>query len=230
MNGDWFNAGELRLTNTVLNLDGTFGLGDLGAITRVGGTVRVTGLLQGAGGTLSLDDTTGSWTMNGGTLRQVTVNLNGNAQLIGSSGTLDAVTLNGGLDLQSGTLNVTNGLVLNGEARLGNPSNGAAGNLAFLGSQALSGSGSVRFGLSGCNALRVLLGGTTLTNRVLIHGNNGQLGYVPGCFGGPVNVSLVNQGTISADVNGGTITIRAQPFINSGTTNALNGGTLLIIP
>jgi hypothetical protein len=72
LNGDWFNGGELRLTNSVLNLDGTFGLGDLGNIIRVGGSVRVTGLLNGAGGTLNLDATTGSWTMDGGTVRQLT--------------------------------------------------------------------------------------------------------------------------------------------------------------
>jgi hypothetical protein len=33
-------------------------------------------------------------------------------------------------------------------------------------------------------------------------------------------VSVINQGLISADVSGGTISIQAQPFINQGTLNA----------
>src|SRR5678816_4834334 len=107
LNGDWFNAGELRLTNSVFNLGGTFGLGDLGNIIRVGGSVRVTGLLNGAGGTLNLDATTGNWTMDGGTLRQLTVNGADGALLLASSiaGLLDGVTLNCGVDVQTGSLN-----------------------------------------------------------------------------------------------------------------------------
>jgi hypothetical protein len=78
-------AGELRLTNSVFNLGGTFGLGDLGNIIRVGGSMRVTGLLNGAGGALNLDATTGNWSLNGGTLRQLTVNSADGALLIASS-------------------------------------------------------------------------------------------------------------------------------------------------
>jgi len=74
-----------------------------------------------------------------------------------------------------------------------------------------------------------MLGGTTLTNRLLIHGHSGQLPF-SACVGGPQNVSLVNEATISADINLGTITIRAQPFINNGVTNSLNGGRLLVNP
>src|SRR5688572_24507671 len=121
---------------------------------------------------------------------------------------LDAVTLNSDLDMQTGALNVTNGLVLNGIARVGNVA-GSAGSLTFFGSQAISGSGSVLFGNHGCNTLRLALGGTTLTNQVLIHGHSGQLVHST-CVGGPQNVGLVNEATLSADVNLGTITIRAQ--------------------
>ena len=48
--------------------------------------------------------------------------------------------------------------------------------------------------------------------------------------GGPQNVGLTNQGTITADVSGGTITIRAAPFTNSGTAGEANGGHLVINP
>jgi len=39
-------------------------------------------------------------------------------------------------------------------------------------------------------------------------------------------VPLINQGTISADVAGGTITIHGSPFTNTGTVEAKNGGLL----
>jgi hypothetical protein len=86
------------------------------------------------------------------------------------------------------------------------------------------------FGLSSCNALRLATGGTTLTNRLLVHGHSGQIGQSLNCISSPANVSVVNEGAIRADVNGGTITIRAQPFINTGTTNAVNGGRLVVNP
>jgi len=161
-------------------------------------------------------------------LRQLVVNTTGGAALVGVSGTLDAVTVNGNLDLFASVVNVINGLVLNGLARVGHPSNGGVGSLVFNGSQAISGSGSVVFGNSGCNTLRVPLATTILTNRLLIHGNNGQIGFST-CVGG-VYGNLVNEGTISADVNNGTITIRVLSFINNGTTNSLNGGRLLLTP
>jgi hypothetical protein len=86
--------------------------------------------------------------------------------ILGTNGTLNAVTLNCGLDVLNGTLNVVNGLVLNGVARVGQP-NGTSGSLVFNGSQAISGSGSVLFGNHGCNTLRVPLAATTLTNRYI---------------------------------------------------------------
>jgi hypothetical protein len=128
------------LTNSVLNLDGHLGLGDLGNIIRVGGSVRRDRLLNGAGGTLNLDATTGSWSMNGGTLRQLTVNASAGSLLLatGAGGTLDGVALNSDVDVQAGNLTVTNGLILNGIMRVGNPINSTLGTIGFLGSQAIS--------------------------------------------------------------------------------------------
>ncbi len=71
---------------------------------------------------------------------------------------------------------------------------------------------------------------TTLTNRLTLRGHSGQIGYAAACIGGSTAVSLVNEALISADVSGGTLIIRAKPFINNGTTKQLNGGTLLINP
>ncbi len=123
--------------------------------------------------------------------------------------------------------------MLNGTVLLGQPADVFTyGYLSFSGSQTLSGSGVVVFGRGGCNAVRVSTGGTTLTigSNITVRGQSGQIGFAPSCIGGPQNVAVSNQGAILADVAGGTITIRAQPFSNSGTTNQLNGGILIISP
>src|ERR1035438_10221948 len=55
-----------------------------------------------------------------------------------------------------------------------------------------------------------------------IEGQNGTIGY-SSWWGGPANVSVINQGTISANVVNGTITINAQPFTNSGLVESPTG-------
>jgi hypothetical protein len=55
-----------------------------------------------------------------------------------------------------------------------------------------------------------------------VEGQNGTIGY-SSAWGGPQNVSVVNQGLISADVSGGTIVVDAEPFQNNGTLAATLG-------
>ena len=145
--------------------------------------------------------------------------------------TLDSVTVNGNLDVgntvNEAEVTVTNGLVLNGTLLVGNPTNYSWGGVSFAGTQTLSGNGTVVFGV-GCygnnyNALFLANAGTTLTigPGITIRGQSGTIGYST-YWGGPQNVSVINQGTILADVAGGTIAIYAQPFVNQGTvTNTL---------
>ena len=149
----------------------------------------------------------------------------------GESSTLNGVMVNGILDVgnsvSGAALTVTNGLVLNGTALMGNPTNSDYGAIFFAGTQALSGSGTVVFGdnaNTGYNALRLADGGTTLTigPGITVEGQNGTLGYSSG-YGGPQNVSVINQGTISADVSSGTITLTPQSFTNQGTVAASRG-------
>ena len=129
---------------------------------------------QLTGGSLTVSNT---WEVNntfmvaGGALVEATVLLgtNGGSFIVNGSGTLDAVTVNGVLDVgnsySGAVLTVTNGLVLNGTALVGNPTNSNYGAISFAGSQTLSGNGSVVFGFNASvyNALRVANGGTTLT-------------------------------------------------------------------
>ena len=191
-----------------------------------------------SGGTLTVSNTVqvnNTFTLSGGTLRSATVlpATNGARLVVGANGTLDGVTVNGDLDLTGNAVSatVTNGLVLNGTARLGNTNSGY-GALSFSGTQTLAGNGTVVFGgglSSSVNAVRLADGGTTLTigPGITVRGENGTIGY-HGWWGGPANVGVINQGTIAADVGGGTIMVQAQPFINQGTVEARNGGTLVL--
>ena len=69
--------------------------------------------------------------------------------------------------------------------------------------------------------------GTALTigPGVTVRGQSGTVGYSP-VWGGPSNVAVVNQGTIQADVAGGTITVGGTSLTNIGVLQARNGGTL----
>ena len=178
-------------------------------------------------------------------MQQATVMTNG-ASLVVNSGTLDGVTISGTLDVgntvNGASLTVTNGLALNGTALVGNPTNNWYGRIDFVGTQSLSGNGIVVFGNQTSNsgwpyyyqyyynALRLVNAETTLTLGlgITVRGENGEIGYSTRSYGGPQNVGVINQGTISADVSGGTVTVNAEPFTNQGLAQAVNGGTLAI--
>src|SRR5439155_18169770 len=85
------------------NLDGTFTVPSLGSIQRTGGIVNIVGTLNNAGTTLTLGAASGSWTLNGGTIRGGIVTTSNGARLAATSAnsTLDGVTVNGELDLTS---------------------------------------------------------------------------------------------------------------------------------
>src|SRR6185503_2957870 len=103
------------------------------------------------------------------TLRNLMVTATGGAQLISGNGTLDGVTINGELDVGNANngahLVVVNGLVLNGTARVGNPTNEWYGGISFIGTQTLGGNGTVIFGNNSalCNTLRLENDDTSLT-------------------------------------------------------------------
>ena len=199
------------------------------------------GLIQGTnGGTASLSGTltpSESGTFDGavsvvGTIQGGTVEtLNGSSLILNSGAVLDGTTINGNLaagDTVTGPeVTVTNGLVLNGTLLVGNPTNTWYGVVDFAGTQTLGGNGTVVFGdYSTYNSLRLTVAATTLTigPGITIRGQNGKIGY-NNSWGGPQNISIINQGTISCDVSGGTIALYAQPTDNQGLMQGTNGGT-----
>ncbi len=236
LNGNWSNLATLSVDGGTLNLGGTFTLAGLGTLNRSGGTVNLVGTLDNTATTLALTAATGSWNLLGGTLKGGSLSGSGGAQLVmatNNSGTLDGVTVTatGNLNLSANSASVTvlNGLVLNGTANVGSGANPAW--IDFNGSQTLSGTGSVLFGNSSVNALRLTTAGTTLTigSGITVHGHSGAVGYSAN-IGGPSNVALVNQGTIAADVAGGTITLTGTNGVTNAATGMLraSGGTLAV--
>ena len=71
------------------------------------------------------------------------------------------------------------------------------------------------FGDSAANGLVLGNAGTTLVigPGIVVRGQNGAVGY-SSIVGGSLAVSVLNEGTISADVSGGTIIVYGQPFNN----------------
>ena len=218
------NQGVLKSPVGSLVLAGT--ISGLGAIQSGNGPLTLSGILTNTGLNQVFNGSTNTLTLVGGTILGGSITATNGAALVVQSGKLDGVTVNGMLDVGNAygggaTLTVTNGMVLNGTMLVGNPTNATYGTINFAGTQSLTGNGSVIFGnyssLPG-NSLRLVNTGTTLTigSGITIRGDTGYVGY-NFYVGPPANVSVINQGTISADVSGGTITINAQPFVNQGT-------------
>jgi hypothetical protein len=140
--------------------------------------------------------------LQGGGIRGGTVGSAGAVALVAGAGALDGVTLAGDLEVpQGGQLTVSNGLTLEGEARLHSDGYwwafGGAGAavLRFQGAQALAGNGTVTFDGPGAGAL-------------LVDGPGAQLTLGPGLTvraagaGGAAIGPAVNEGTVRADAAG----------------------------
>ena len=222
------NGGTLTETSSTVNvLSGTFA--GLVTLTGSGGIYNITGTLTNSG-TLALSGSAISPTykLQGGTINGGTLSTTDGAELTAtqSGGTLNGVTLAGTLftgqiintyvDIKGGLTLATGGLV----TMYGN------GELDFVGSQSLTGTGTVdfadnliianSFNPSGLKGLYVPNAGNTLTiaSGVTIDGDTGFVGSTTGSF-------ITNNGTIAAN-GGGTITVQSDTNYSSGT---LTGGT-----
>ena len=241
LHGSWSNSGVIQGNGGTLNLGGSFTLAAAGTLKPGNGAgVNLTGTLNNSNTTLVVDGAVAPWVLSGTILGGTVVTTNG-ASLVVGSGTLDGVTVAGTLDVGNvvdyASLTVTNGLTLNGTL-VGNPTNQSYGAVSFAGSQVLGGNGTVVFGNHyvsvpvygnniGYNSLYVANGGTTLVigPGITVHGQSGWIGYNL-YTGGSTNGIVANQGTISADVGGGTITIAGGMLSNSGTLEAQDGGVI----
>ncbi len=218
------NTAGITITHTANVVDTVKSLTNDAGVTLSGGSLIVSGQVQGAG----------SLTLAGGTLGGATVDAGMTINVANAGGTLSGVTLGGSLDLNSTspTVTVTGGLTLSG----GSVVFGASqyGVVRFTDAAAsLAGTGSVSFSdnnyYSYLNTLQEDDAGGTLTigANVTVSGGTGTIGY-DSSIGGPSNVSFINQGTIDADSTG-TITLSGNAWSSSGTLDASGGGTLDLV-
>jgi hypothetical protein len=213
----------------VVNLGPLNATGGIGTFNNTGGTVNITGTIDNTGNTIVLNNSTGSWTLAGGTLSGGTVNFAAGTSLIATTNTsnlLTGVTINGDLNLTAVNTLTRIGLGTTfATAHLANQN----AELGFLAGATMNGTivlegaaGGSRFiGMSTIGSLTIGGAGVIRTNTGL--GGNAQIGIGNNYFAA---MTLTNNGLISSQVSGRTLTINPASFTNgaTGRVEATGGG------
>ncbi len=199
------------------------------------------------GGNLVLDGATGSLYLSAGVIDGGTITTTGRQELIATDdsynyddsgpytiggGTLNGVTLDGTLDMQSipaATATILNGLTLNGTIAL--TGSGAVLDLGDDDStpETIGGTGTILFGQTSADTLQNTSYGTmTFGPGITIQGGRNSFIESP-------NAAIVNQGTIAEDASRGVlVVVSPDPFSNAGRVTvgrgaAFNTGTVAYI-
>jgi hypothetical protein len=222
--GRWSSGagGHITIDGGNLQLGGSFTQAGMGTFTRTGGRVLVQGTITGD---LTLDVNTGSWEIDGGTLRGGTLSATGGTTLLveGSGIKLDNATIASGTNLDLSSVSwvgaakatIMNNLTLNGTMTVGTSTvNASIATMSTVAS--INGTGSISL----INAsIHNPQGTFTIGSGITLHGKSASI------FNDSSTGSIVNAGMISADT--GTIGVGGTygTFINQGTLDA-NGGLL----
>ena len=176
--------------------------------------------LNQTGGTLSavngISVQAGAFGLSG-TVLNTTVATSGGSVITAYGGTLDGVTLNGEVDVAQQTqasLGINHDSTLNGTMLVGSAVSGSVNFGRLRRRRRRSRDGQHRAGRNSNTILDNFNSGTlTLGSAVTIHGQNGTMANVYAAG------TILNQGTIHADVSGGHITV------GTGTVTSSNAGT-----
>jgi RHS repeat-associated protein len=225
----WSNAGTIVVTNSTLNLWGSFTTAGLGSYTPTGSTINLTGTLDNTGATLILDAATGSWNLVGGTLDGGALATLDGTSLASSvyGGTLEGLTLGatvsgqaqpGNMSVATGDATVTGGLTLTNGSVVQIDAVSFPPLLVFQGNETIGGNGQIQF--AGPGGELEVIGNVIVGPGVSVDGTSGTLSIQSG--------SLVNQGTIDSD-GGGTVSIQGSTgttWSNTGLITATNNSTI----
>jgi hypothetical protein len=254
------NAGTIIEDNGTLNLGGKFTLAQLGALSRTGGTVNLTGTLENTAATLGVGEGSaiGTLTLNDGavalptsaqffpTITGGTVHDSGGGLRI-VDGMLDGVTYQGTLDLSpaSSTVVLRDGVTLTGSAGSGKGLivlTGANSLVYAEGSETLD-SATIDLGGGGAsdtdiiynvgNAPFLIKDDPVTPNSVLTLGSTltiNHTGRNAKLSSTAFGAGVVNSGMINADLNGGRFTIDPASFTNLGTIAVSQGDSVIIQP
>ncbi len=224
LNGAWSNLGGTITADatSTLNLGGSFSTPNLGTLSlAAGSSVNVTGAWNNSGQNFTFNAATGSWTLNGGTITGGSLSFADSKTLAIAANTanlLSGVTVNGDLTLNTisartmiavGTTFATAHLAAN------------ATSLGFAPGQTLS--QTILFDGAANGIRHVELNGTagsfTIGPSGVIRTNAGLTG--DGDLGASFQyggaMTLANNGLISSQVSGRTITLSTASLTNGAT-------------
>lgn len=229
--GRLINNGTLEARGGTIVVGGTFTPADLGAtandngtIINDGGIISIKGTLDNRNNSLVLDAIMGPWNLSGGTIWGGTIVETPDGILFTTGGgVLDAVTIEGNIDLSSSgqTFTVNNGLWLNGKANIGQNSS-----ITFAGTQLLSGNATLDLAYRSAK-LNLINDNATLTidSSVLIKvESNVSGGFGSGIYSRPSDqhTTVVLNGTILSKYPNSVIEVD----LNAG--QAVGSGTLIV--
>jgi hypothetical protein len=220
---NWSSPGTILVSAGVFIFDGTFTGAGMGQLTQTGGSVQIAGVFVNTGNTITLNSTTGSWTVAGGTIRNGTFVFTQGQKLTftnSSNNRLDGLAITGDLVIDStgAFVGVQNGLTISGAVRV-TADNATFG---FFGTQTFSGS---LIEALGTNSWISIEGTSTVTlgagTTVRLIGNNSRLGQAR-TFGG--TYTLINNGVIEGNgASNASYSIQPTNFTNNGTLQSLAG-------
>ena len=188
------------------------------ALVDISGTMTIGGMAI-SGGTFRLQ----GGILSGGTSGAL-VTLTSSSQFTIFEGTLNGISFSGA-DLNVGTsafFNVYNGLSLSGYSL-----NIAGGDiLSFQNSLTIdklainsTSSNQAQLQVNGSNGTTVTLGSNALVHGNVMLGQTASSSY---------QFQIVNNGTVSADLSSGSVSVNMTYFLNNAQMNAINGSTLAI--
>ena len=229
------NAGTINIDASTFTLQGGGSTTNTGTINIGSGTtaaLQMSNSIANSGGAINIGD--GS-VLNQftGAITGGTISTTGTGALVAfsnGSNILSGVTLNGLIDAASivnSRERIGNGMTLNGAVNIAN------GGIVSLdstlgGANSIGGSGTFNLNDAGARLALEGTGTTTLGAGIVVRGQ-GNIGTAIIAGG---NNLLVNNGRISADVNGGTLTFappaNSGSVTNNGLIDARNGGTLVL--
>lgn len=202
-------SGAAKTNNTTIQSTG-------GGILNIIGT----NITQGASGIILATGTDSEVNIGNSTIVGGQVRGNSPARAaVTLDSTFDAVRTTGTTEVHAfRTLSIVNGLTNDGVMTINPTSTGASTGIRFEDSSVLSGVGSIVLGATGTLADVRTATGQTVT-QAPAHTIEGT---------GRITASLVNNGTISANVPGGSLEMSAEPKTNNATIRAINTGTAII--
>jgi len=218
------NSGTVVVTGGTLDLQATFNAtAGIGTWVRTGGVVNLVGTFNNTANTLTLNASTGSWQLAGGTINGGSIIFSSGFGLditSSANSALNNVAISGELIIGTSDILTLRGSTTFTAARLVGPSTLNLGTGYTLSSPVVA-EGTA----TGTRSIRVSAGSAGTTTI----GPSGSIRTAPG-FGGVVTLSnsgasstLINQGLISIESAGTTLTISTTVFENHGTLRATSG-------